>query len=90
MKREDVENFASEHEIELLLADGLDDALIGVAQQFSHYVAVYDTSKVIEILMERDGMTFTEALEHFDFNIVGAHVGESTPVFMVPQEEIEK
>jgi hypothetical protein len=46
----------------------------------------YDEDKVIEILMERDGMTYEEAVEYFEFNIAGAWVGESTPFFMQRME----
>jgi hypothetical protein len=35
-----------------------------------------------KILIERDGMTDEEAMEYFDFNVQGAWVGESTPVFL--------
>jgi hypothetical protein len=71
----------------VVLADGLEDAFIGVGRTFSSIpVAIYDTDKVIEILMTRDVMTREEALEFFDFNIAGAYVGESTPIFMSVME----
>lgn len=66
---------------ELLMADGLDDCLIGVARIFNKRIAVYDTSKVLAML-EAQGMTAEEAEEYFEFNIVGAFVGENTPAFM--------
>ncbi len=66
----------------VITADGFDDALIGIGQQFNRSIAVYDTGKVIEILMERDGLTEEEAIEHFEFNIIGAWVGEQTPIFV--------
>jgi len=64
-----------------LFADGLDAALVGVGQQFNRYLAVYDTSKVLA-QYEAGGMTRDEALEFFDFNVVGAWVGENTPIFL--------
>lgn len=67
----------------VLLADGLDDAFVGVGSAFGGMpCAVYDKDKVIEILMTRDGMTHDEAWEFFDFNIAGAYVGEATPIFI--------
>jgi hypothetical protein len=39
--------------------------------------------EVIEVLQERDEMTYDEALEYFEFNIAGAYVGEQTPVFVM-------
>jgi len=67
---------------DILFADGLEDALIGIGTQFNKRVAVYDTEAVLAILMERDGMTYEDAREFFEFNIVGAYVGEHTPVFV--------
>jgi len=67
----------------VVLADGLDDAFVGVGSAFGGTTcAVYDKDKVIEILMTRDGMTHDEAWEFFDFNIAGAYVGEATPIFV--------
>jgi hypothetical protein len=67
----------------ILLADGLDAALVGVGSRCSKPdVAVYDVEQVVEILMRRDGMTEEEAWEFFGFNIEGAWVGEQTPVWV--------
>lgn len=67
---------------EALYADGFEDAIIGVGRQFNTDVVVYDEEKCIQILMERDGMTDEEAEEFFEFNVVGAYVGEHTPIFV--------
>lgn len=65
-----------------LFCDGHDDALIGVASRFGvTSVACYDIDKVVQGLM-KDGMSEDEAIEFFDFNIIGAWVGEQTPVFV--------
>ncbi len=69
---------------ELLKANGLDEAMIGVGFRFNDRFIVYDYDKVIEILME--DMTHDEAIEHFDYNIAGAFVGESTPAFVTKAE----
>ena len=78
---------ACSHDPETLLADGFEDALIGYGTRFSYGVAVYSTSKCLDILMERDGMTYEEAMEYFTFNVTGAYVGENTPVFLEDLEE---
>jgi len=65
-----------------MLADGFEDALIGFGQRFNSPVAIYDYKKCIDILMGRDGMSEDEAVEFFDFNVVGAYVGDSTPVYI--------
>lgn len=66
-----------------LLADGFEEALVGFGYRFSHPVAIYDYNRCIEVLMNRDGMTDEEAIEFFDFNVSGAYVGDSTPVFLM-------
>tara|TARA_Y100000004_G_scaffold156415_1_gene181547 strand:- start:169 stop:441 length:273 start_codon:yes stop_codon:yes gene_type:complete len=68
-------------EEECLLADGYDDALIGITEGMNP-VAVYNTDKCIEILMRDDELTHEEALDHFYYNTVGAYVGEKTPLFL--------
>lgn len=64
----------------ILLADGYDAALIGYVEIFNNVIALYDRMKYIELLAEQ-GMSFDEAVEYFEFNVVGAYVGEKTPAF---------
>jgi hypothetical protein len=66
---------------EVMLADGFDAACIGLAAGVTATRLVYDRRKCLEILKDRDGMTEEEAEEFFSFNVEGAYVGESTPVF---------
>jgi hypothetical protein len=47
-------------------------------------LAVYSYPLMIETLMLRDGMTYTEAAEYIDFNVAGAWVGEQTPIIIHP------
>lgn len=66
-----------------MLADGLESALVGIVQRFGmDPIALYDYDKCIATFMS-DGATFEEAQEHFDFNVLGAWVGDGTPAFMV-------
>ena len=67
---------------ELLVAAGFDKAIIGVARTFNNLSVCYDTNKCIKILMTRDNMTQLEAIEYFEYNVVGAYVGEHTPSFI--------
>lgn len=64
-----------------LFADGFDAALIGYVQRGAATVALYDARKCIEILITEDGMTVEEAIEFFDYNVLGAWVGDGTPAF---------
>jgi len=43
---------------------------------------VYDTELILELLMGRSEMTYEEAVEYFDFNIAGSHMGEYTPLYL--------
>jgi hypothetical protein len=65
----------------ILLADGFEEAFIGIGYQFNRPMAVYDTDKCFEILM-RDGMTEESAREYFEFNVLGSYVGDYTPMFL--------
>ena len=64
---------------ELLIADGFDDAIIGVDDE--NVRVVYDVFKIISILIQ-DGMSTDEAFEFYHYNILGAYVGEKTPLFV--------
>lgn len=66
---------------ELILADGLEEAFIGVARKFGKPFAVYSKAKTLEVMMSH-GMSEEEALEFFTFNVEGAFVGDQTPAFM--------
>ena len=75
-------NFENDEENIILLTD-LDDALVGIGERIGMPpVAVYDSKKCVEILMDRYDMAYENALEFFDFNISGAYLGESTPIFI--------
>ena len=68
---------------EILMADGFEDALIGVGERCSQpNLAVYDAQKCVEILVKRDGMSEEDAEEYFSFNVTGAWMGEHTPLFV--------
>ncbi len=69
-----------------LFADGFDKALVGIDQ--SDYVAVYDIDKCIDILMEdMPYMTLDQIIEYFEYNTLGAYVGEYTPRFIKIYEQ---
>lgn len=81
---EAVREWLAEQDEELLTADGFDEALVGVVHQFGRPpIACYDYQKCIDVLM-RDGCTYEEAVEYFDYNVIGAYVGDSTPCFLEP------
>ena len=55
------------------------DAFVGVVDDS---IAVYEREKVIEVFMNRDGMSDIEAVEWFDYNVQGAYMGEQTPLYI--------
>lgn len=65
----------------ILLADGLDDAFVGIdISDGDHPRAVYSIEKCIDVLAK--DMTREEADEYFWYNTAGAYVGQQTPVFI--------
>jgi|TARA_R110000751_G_scaffold43244_2_gene99939 hypothetical protein len=70
---------------EPLQADGFEEALIGTGWQFTQELRVYSVKKVLEILQE--DMSYEDAREHFDFNIIGAYMGAGTPVFVEDEDD---
>lgn len=63
---------------DFLIANGFDDAIIGVDE--SSMRLVYSVFKCLEIL-QGDDMTFDEALEFFTYNVSGTYMGEKTPIW---------
>jgi len=67
---------------EALFCDGFDEAIVGVAERFGMPpVAAYDYDKYIELIV-KGGCSREAAVEYFEFNVIGAWMGESTPVFV--------
>ena len=68
---------------------GYNDCIMGTVDRFGleHPVYLYDVSKVIGKMVERDGMTEDEAYEYFDFNMLGSWVGDGAPAFFYPKED---
>ena len=70
--------------------DGFDNAIIGVGERHStDSMIVYDYEKMVKILVMRDDMTYEEAEEYIDFNIIGAWIGDTTPIIVRQQSEDE-
>jgi hypothetical protein len=79
MSREEIEEINPD----ALLCDGFDEAIVGMAERINlGPVVAYDVDKMLKIMVERDGMTYEEAMEYFDYNILGAWMGENTPVYI--------
>lgn len=89
-KREQIDEWVDEvfPEEEILMADGFEEAFLGVAMQFNKPISIFDYDKCLTIL-QKDGMSYDEAEEYMQFNVVGAYVGENTPAFLFKYKNYE-
>ena len=71
-----LENFTEE---EITLADGFDEAVIGI--EISSMRLVYSVRMVIDIMMDRDGMDEQEAIDWYEYNMQSTWVGDTTPIW---------
>ena len=78
------EDLAEQYGDDLLFMDEeyFDAAIIGVVHQCNNTLVCYSQPAVVGLLQVESEMSEEEALEYFYFNIVGAYVGEKTPVFL--------
>ena len=59
---------------EAMMADGFDDAILGLCKQFgTEPLVAYDYEQCIQILMD----------DFMEFNVIGSYVGMHTPVFIM-------
>ena len=76
-------NSYGDGELLFLSEPEFDAAIVGIAERIGmSEVVVYDITKIIDVLCERDGMNRDMAAEYYEFNILGAYVGERTPLFI--------
>ena len=66
-------------DLEILQADGFDRAIIGLEPLSGKLI--YDINKIIDILLE-EGLSEIDAIEHLEFNVINAYVGEKTPLYI--------
>lgn len=71
---------------EILKADGLDDAVIGIEPLTMRLI--YSITKCIDIL-QGDQDDRTDVIEFFEYNCMGAYVGEKTPIWCSDEDENE-
>ena len=60
-------------------------AIIG--QSDSDLRVVYSTDKIIDILSE--DMTREEAVEYYEYNILGSYMGDMTPIYVSEIDECD-
>lgn len=74
----DIIEILAEMDEDYLIADGFNDAIIGIYGE----KVVYSTKKCIDVLVSEHEMTEEDAFDHFYFNVSGSYVGEKTPIFV--------
>lgn len=86
MTTDEIREALAEENPEALLADGFEAALIGIAYRCGQKpLAVYSMQRAIRVLVERDGLSESDAEEYLEFNVLGAWNGENTPIFLVAE-----
>jgi len=67
-----------------VLLDGLESAIVGIVEDFGSpgRKMLYSKQRILDILQERDLMTYGEAEEFYDYNIIGLCAGEQNPIFL--------
>ena len=89
MSKIGIRNWITKHNDNALLCDGLQDAIVGIAERFGEEpVVVYDRERCIE-LFQYQGMTEEEAEEYFEYNVIGSWMGKGTPIFLTFYDEDE-
>jgi len=83
MTRAEVREHLTDDETVVFLEGAeFDRAIVGVVERFGQsFIVCYDYEVVLDVLMA-SGMQREEAVEWFDFNVVGAWMGEMTPCFL--------
>ena len=70
----------------MITADGFETAFVAVGFRYNgNDIAVYDYDLCIDVLIDRDTMSVEEAHEFMSYNVIGAYVGEETPLFIRTQ-----
>ena len=73
--------------VDILKMAGFDDAIIGIQENIQPKI-VYDLLKMVEILNE-EGMSTEDALDHIGYNITSTYVGETTPIIVDTKKTLE-
>jgi len=84
MNKKELQNIVSyETDEEMLLMDGFEDAFIGFSKRCGQpTLATYSFLKMLQVLVDRDDMSFEEAEEYIMYNCEGAWMGELTPIIL--------
>jgi len=64
---------------ELMIADGFDDAVIGICNHSQRLI--YSYRDCVDILISNEDMSEIDAMEYLEYNTINSYVGEKTPIW---------
>lgn len=65
MTKDDVEEFAKENEVEILLFSDYENCILGISTDNR---AIYSLSQMVVYLNDKDGIEFEDAMDHISYN----------------------
>lgn len=67
---------------EILKCDGYDDCILGYEYNWDGNIRlIYSVKKILDKMVNEDGLSNEDAIEHFEFNFRGGYLGEKTPIW---------
>jgi hypothetical protein len=88
----DPDNDEEMEEAGLILFDGMEGAIQGVAERFAstghEYFVVYSFQKMVDSLTQ-DGESEEDAIDYLEFNTVGLYAGPGTPAILRDMEDYQ-
>lgn len=88
MTKKEVENYAKEHEIDILLLDNpnFDKSIIGISYDDR---VIYDYDRMIQDLMETDNISYEDAVEYIEYNTLRAlSYFDNAPIILYTKEVV--
>jgi hypothetical protein len=80
---DNIRNILDEYAEGSVILEGFNDAIIGETHRsLDDGRMSYSKDKILEILTSDNQMDILEAIEYYEFNILGSYLGEGTPIFL--------
>lgn len=67
---------------EVMVMDGYDDCILGVIERIGMDPIVCYDKQMVLMQLQCEGSSYEEAVEWYEYNMVGAWVGDATPCFL--------
>jgi len=72
----------------MLKWDGFNEAIIGIGERCGQDdIIVYSLDKMTKVFMDANDVDEEEAMEYISFNVLGAWIGEQTPIIVTTGPE---